>query len=50
MIKTAAVIFGIVFLVIGILGFVPSVAPEQMLFGIFHVNAAHDVFGSEATA
>ena len=43
MIKLAAVLFGIVFLLVGILGFVPSAAPDQMLFKIFHVNAAHNI-------
>ena len=43
MIKPAAVFFGIVFLLVGILGFVPGVAPDQMLFKIFHVNAAHNI-------
>ena len=39
--KTAAIAFGIVFLTIGILGFVPEAAPDNMLFGVFHVNFAH---------
>src|SRR5690242_16853272 len=43
MLKTAAVLFGIVFLLVGILGFVPGVTNDQMLLGIFHVNAAHNV-------
>ena len=43
MIKTAAVLFGIVFILIGILGFVPGVTDNEMLLGIFHVNAAHNV-------
>ena len=43
MIKSAAALFGIVFLLVGILGFVPGVAPDQMLFKIFHVNAAHNI-------
>ena len=43
MIKTAALLFGIVFLLIGILGFVPGVAPDETLFKIFHVNAAHNI-------
>ena len=43
MIKTAALVFGIVFLLIGILGFVTGVAPDGMLLGIFHVNVAHNV-------
>ena len=41
--KTAAIIFGIVFLLIGFLGFVPAIAPDGMLLGIFHVNAAHNI-------
>src|SRR2546423_2370509 len=42
MVKSMAVLFGIVFLVVGILGFVPAVTKDQMLLGIFHVNAAHN--------
>ena len=42
MAKTMAVLFGVVFLVIGILGFVPAVTKDQMLLGIFHVNTAHN--------
>jgi hypothetical protein len=43
MIKTAAIIFGIVFLLVGILGFVPAATPANgMLLGIFHVNTAHN--------
>ena len=43
MIKTAAVLFGIVFILIGILGFVPGITDNHMLLGIFHVNPAHNV-------
>ena len=43
MIKTMAVLFGVVFLIIGVLGFVPGVTDGHMLLGIFHVNAAHNV-------
>ena len=43
MVKSAAVLFGIVFLLIGILGFVPGITDHHMLLGIFHVNAAHNV-------
>ena len=42
MAKTLAVLFGIVFLLVGILGFVPAVTKDEMLLGIFHVNAAHN--------
>jgi hypothetical protein len=37
-----AVLFGVVFLVIGILGFVPALTKNEMLLGIFHVNTAHN--------
>ena len=40
--KILALLFGVVFLLIGILGFVPAVAPNEMLLNIFHVNAAHN--------
>lgn len=43
MLKTAALLFGVVFLVVGVLGFVPAAAPNQMLLGVFHVNAAHNL-------
>ena len=42
MAKTMAVLFGLVFLVVGILGFVPAVTKNEMLLGIFHVNTAHN--------
>jgi hypothetical protein len=46
MVKTAAILFGIVFLAVGILGFVPGATSDingmPMLLGIFHVNAAHN--------
>lgn len=38
MVKTFAVIFGLVFLVVGILGFVPAATPDGMLLNTFHVN------------
>jgi hypothetical protein len=43
MIKSAAILFGLVFLVVGILGFVPSITKDEMLLGIFHVNLAHNI-------
>ena len=46
MVKTMAIIFGIVFLAVGILGFVPGATTDMngmaMLLGIFHVNTAHN--------
>jgi len=43
MVKTAAILFGVVFLLVGILGFVPAVTSNEMLLGIFHVNFAHNL-------
>jgi hypothetical protein len=43
MLKTAAIIFGIFFIVAGIGGFVPGLAPGGMLFGIFMVGPVHNV-------
>ena len=43
MLKPAAIIFGLFFIVAGIGGFVPSLAPDGMLFGIFMVGPVHNV-------
>lgn len=47
MVKTAAILVGLVFLVVGILGFVPAATQDMngmpMLLGIFHVNLAHNL-------
>lgn len=43
MIRVVAVVFGILFLLAGILGFSPSFAPNDMLGGYFHVNPAHNL-------
>lgn len=47
MVKSAAILFGIVFLAVGILGFVPAATHDvngmPMLLGIFHVNFAHNL-------
>src|SRR5467141_2344090 len=48
MAKTLGMLFGIVFLAVGILGFVPGVSapgPDgmPMLLGIFMVNTAHSI-------
>ncbi len=47
MVKAAAILFGVVFLVVGILGYVPAITPDTndmpMLLGIFHVNGAHNI-------
>lgn len=43
MVRTAAKIFGYIFVVIGILGFVPGLAPDSHLLGLFHINALHNI-------
>lgn len=41
MVQKLAWIFGVVFVVIGVLGFVPGVTSNGMLFGIFEVDGLH---------
>ena len=41
--KTVALVFGIVFLLIGVLGFVPALTPGGALLGLFMVNGLHSV-------
>ena len=43
MIKTLSIVLGIVFIAIGILGFVRGITDREHLLGIFHVNPAHNV-------
>ena len=43
MLKKIAVAFGVVFLLVGILGFVPGITQDGHLLGIFHVNPAHNM-------
>lgn len=47
MIKKLSIVFGVVFLAVGILGFVPGVTTDKngmdMLLGIFMVDATHNV-------
>lgn len=43
MLKNAAMAFGIVFVLIGILGFVPGITSNGMLLGIFHVDTLHNI-------
>lgn len=45
MIRKAAITFGIIIALIGVLGFIPGITTSDgMLFGIFHVNAVHNTF------
>jgi hypothetical protein len=43
LLKNIAIAFGIVFIIVGILGFVPAVTTNGLLFGYFEVNPAHNV-------
>jgi Domain of unknown function (DUF4383) len=43
MIRTLGFIFGFAFLLGGALGFVPGVTKDGMYFGIFMVNAPHNI-------
>ncbi|MBI4079936.1 DUF4383 domain-containing protein [Candidatus Kaiserbacteria bacterium] len=43
MVQKLAWVFGIVFLVIGLAGFVPALAQDGMLLGIFEVDPLHNV-------
>ena len=43
MLRKASLTFGIVFVAIGLLGFVPALTPDGHLLGIFHVDAVHNV-------
>lgn len=41
--KKASLAFGVVFLLIGVLGFVPAFVPGGLLLGIFMVGAVHNI-------
>jgi len=43
MLKNIAIAFGIVFVIVGLLGFVSAVASNGLLLGYFEVNPAHNV-------
>lgn len=43
MVKKAAIVFGVVFLLVGVLGFVPALNPDGNLLGLFHVNLLHNL-------
>lgn len=43
MLKKLASLFGVIFLVIGVLGFVPAATTNGMLLGFFHVNLWHNI-------
>lgn len=43
MVQKLAWVFGIVLLVVGVLGFVPGITTDMMLLGIFHVDMLHNI-------
>jgi len=42
MLRKICILFGVVFMTVGVLGFVPGITQGEHLLGIFHVNAAHN--------
>lgn len=43
MVDRWAIWFGLIMLIAGILGFIPALAPNGLLFGIFAVDALHNI-------
>jgi hypothetical protein len=43
MLHRIAIGFGVVFLLVGVFGFVPGLTPNGHFLGIFHVNPAHNI-------
>ena len=43
MLRTFAILFGAVFILIGILGFLPAFVEQGLLLGIFRVNFEHNI-------
>lgn len=43
MLTMLAKVFGVVFLLIGVLGFVPGITSDGLLLGIFEVDALHNI-------
>ena len=41
--RTVAMLVGIVFVLVGVLGFIPALVPGGALLGIFSVNALHSI-------
>lgn len=43
MLRFVAILFGIGFIFAGVVGFLPSFTPNNLLFGYFEVNAMHNI-------
>lgn len=41
--KTVALVFGVVFTAVGVLGFVPALTPDDKLLGLFQVDTLHNI-------
>ena len=45
MLKWLAIAFGSIFIILGVLGFIPAAAPNNMFLGIFPVDGPHSTIG-----
>ena len=43
MVSTFARVFGVIFVLVGVLGFVPAAMTDGMLLGLFPVNTVHNI-------
>ena len=43
MVSTFARVFGVIFVLVGVLGFVPAATTDGMLLGLFPVNTVHNI-------
>lgn len=43
MIRKAAKVFGVVLILVGVLGFIPGITTDGHLLGIFHINGIHNI-------
>lgn len=41
--RNVAIAFGVVFVLVGIAGYIPAVTPDGRLFGLFAVDSAHNL-------
>ena len=43
MLKKITMVFGVIFIAVGVLGFIPAVTPNGRLLGVFEVNPLHNL-------